>query len=76
MSTTDNTQTVLTLMQALGVDPAEVLALMNSGSTGGATPSVSVNDFVNNSVMDSLSKGQRTTWASYLALRVSGLDRG
>ncbi|MEI7619669.1 MAG: hypothetical protein WCK14_13715 [Actinomycetota bacterium] len=72
MSTSDNTQALLTLMQALGVDPAELLALMNSGNTGGVTPSVSVNDFVNNSVMDSLSKGQRTTWASYLRLFMNG----
>ncbi len=49
MSTSDNTQALLTLMQTLGVDPAEVLALMTSGNAGGATPSVSVNDFVNNS---------------------------
>ena len=71
MSTSDNTQALLTLMQTLGVDPAEVLALMTSGNAGGATPSVSVNDFVNNSGQTQISGfGKRHSFVP-AALRVN-----
>jgi integrase len=75
MNETDNFETALSTLRAMGIEPAVFAARLAASGEQHVENTQNLRDYVQGSVLAGLSKGKRKTWEPYMRFLIEGYDK-